>query len=116
MGLAQLELSLVALLDDARQHLGMVPQLGQGRVKRLPPFGIPLGAIHIDITPRSFDIHQVHRVRRENGDVNFEHLLALAHLEVVKDQPALGEMIPKETDGLALRFVRGLPDGYDLRH
>jgi hypothetical protein len=25
-------------------------------------------------------------------------------------------MIPKETDGLAFRFVCGLPDGYDLRH
>ena len=36
--------------------------------------------------------------------------------EVVEDQPAPGEMIPKESDGLAFRFIRGLPDGYDLRH
>jgi hypothetical protein len=55
-------------------------------------------------------------VRREDGDVDFEHLLTLAHLEVMEDQPAIRKMIPKGTDGLAFRFVRGLPDGYDLRH
>ena len=116
MGLAQLDQAGVALADDGGHDLGMVAQLGQGRMKRLPPLGIPLGAIHIDVAPRPFDIHQIHRVRREDGDVDFEHLLSLAHLEVVEDQPAIGQMIPKETDGLAFRFVRGLPDGYDLRH
>jgi hypothetical protein len=116
MGLTQLDQAGVALADDGGHGLGVAAQLGQRREKRLPPLGIPLGAIHIDVAPRPFDIHQVHRVRREDGDVNFEHLLTLAHLEVVEDQPAIGQMIPKETDGLAFRFVRGLPDGYDLRH
>ncbi|MDI9747203.1 hypothetical protein QM285_05005 [Stutzerimonas stutzeri] len=116
MSLAQLDLSGIAIADEAGHHLRVVTKLREGRVKRLPALRIPLGAIHIDVAPRPFDIHQIHRMRREDGDVDFEHLLALAHLEVVEDQPALGEMIPKETDGLALRFVRGLPDGYDLRH
>ena len=116
MGLAQLNQAGVALADNGGHGLGMAAQLGQRREKRLPLLGIPLGAIHIDVAPRPFDIHQVHRVRREDGDVDFEHLLTLAHLEVVENQPAIGQMVPKETDGLAFRFVRGLPDGDDLRH
>ena len=116
MGLAKLDQAGVALADDGGHGLGVAAQLGQRREKRLPPLGIPLGAIHIDVAPRPFDIHQIHRVRRKDGDVDFEHLLTLAHLEVVEDQPAIGQMIPKKADGLAFRFVRGLPDGYDLRH
>ena len=116
IGLAQFDQAGVALADNGSHGLGMAAQLGQRREKRLPPLGIPLGAIHIDVAPRPFDIHQIHRVRREDSDVDFEHLLTLAHLEVVEDQPAIGKMIPEETDGLAFRFVCGLPDGYDLRH
>ena len=116
MGLAQFDQAGVALADNGGHGLGMAAQFGQRREKRLPPLGIPLGAIHIDVAPRPFDIHQIYCVRREDGDVDFENLLTLAHLEVVEDQPAIGQMIPKETDGLAFRFVCGLPDGYDLRH
>ncbi len=116
MGLAQLDQAGIAFTDDTSQYFGMVAKLGKRRMERLPPFGIPLGAIHINIAPRTFDIHQVNRMGREDGDIDLEHLLPLAHLEVMKYQPALGQMIPEKANSLAFRLVCGLADGDDLCH
>ena len=94
MSLAQFDEAGVAIANNGGHGLGVATQLGQGREEGLPPFRIPLGAVHIDIAPRPLNIHQVHRVRRENGDVDFEHPLTLTHLEVMEDKPSLGQVIP----------------------
>jgi hypothetical protein len=55
-------------------------------------------------------------MRGEDRKVNLEHFLALAHLEIVEDEPTIRQTVTEEANGLALGFVRRLSDGYHLRH
>jgi hypothetical protein len=55
-------------------------------------------------------------VRCEEGQIDLKYLFALAHFEVVEDQPTFGQVIPKKADCCSLGIIRWLPDWYNLRH
>jgi hypothetical protein len=107
---------MVAVGDQPAECLDVAAQLGQGGTERLASLGIPLAAVDVDIAMRPFDVDQVDRVRRDDRQIDLEHLAAAPDLEVVQDRVRIRQMIAQMSNRLPLRVVDRLPNCDHLGH